>query len=178
MLDRPENAPATTSELGIHLTSRAHLQEFARRRVDHLREKVKTGDINPQQLRKRLVSRYGNIAKDIVGEDGTIDFEQLQTLITTLQATKLQDRLEGWFGAEADNALRTDEQFDHLLEKLVERFGDRANHIIGDDGTINALALRELFVFEDDEPSYDPETLRKEHPAMAITEESSVALRA
>lgn len=192
MLDRPENAPAPASELDIDLTNRAHLQEFARRRVDHLREKVQTGDINPQQLQKRLASRYGKIARDIVGEDGTIDFEQLQTLITTQQVTKLQDRLEGWFGKDANgivgpdgnidsekyNVLHVEENVDRLLEKLVERFGDRANGIVSDEGTINALALRELFAYQDDEQPYEPAALRHKDPEMAVTIEPQIALRA
>ena len=125
--------------LGLHGDGQSGIQDFAQRRVDHLKQKVATGDLDPQKLEARLLSRFGDAASEVVGSDGAIDFAKLQGLITEQQATKLQSRLESWFGNEAKGvvaadgtidrerfmALQATETIDSLHAKLVERYSDR-----------------------------------------------------
>lgn len=177
MIDRLTSLAALGPGLGSFMGSPTDIQDFAKRRVDHLREKVEAGDIDPQKLQDRLLARFGEAAGNVVGSDGRIDFDQLQSLITTQQATKLQERLESWFGDDAQaivspdgkidqakfNALHTAETLDSLQARLAERFSDRADGVISDDGSIDIDALRELFTYDDHERSYEPAGLRQEN---------------
>ncbi len=161
--------------VGGHSKNPGDIQEFAQRRVDHLREKVEAGDIDPKKLQDRLISRFGDVAGNVVGEDGVIDFEKLEGLITSQQAAKLQDRLESWFGDDARGivapdgvidkdrfqALHTEENIGRLQTRLHERFGDQADGVISDNGSINIDALRHLLASEGSERSYEPEALRQ-----------------
>lgn len=176
MIDRLASLAALGPGLGVHANNPTDIQEFAQRRVDHLREKVEAGDIDPRKLQDRLLSRFGDAAGNVIGSDGTIDFDKLQGLITTQQATKLQDRLEGWFGKDASGivspdgtidrekfeALHAAENLDRLQARLTERFSDRADGVISDDGSIDIDALRELFTSHENERSYEPAALRQE----------------
>jgi len=163
--------------VGVHSKNPVDIQEFAQRRVDHLREKVESGDIDPQKLQDRLSTRFGEVADSVVGEDGVIDFEKLQGLITTQQASKLQDRLENWFGDDAKGVvgpdgtidrdrlqvLHTEKNIDRLQTRLTEHFGDQAEGVISDDGSINVEALRHLIASDHHEGPYEPAALRQEN---------------
>lgn len=170
MIDHLSSLAALGPGLGNQTDQPIDIQEFARRRVDHLREKVEAGDLAPDMLKHRLTSRYGNMANDVVGRDGNIDFDRLQRLIITQQAAKLQDRLEDWFGDEAKGIVGPEGTIDqqkfealHNAEKINQpkagldrNFGDHGDNLIGGDGSININALRELFAFQEIERPYEP----------------------
>jgi hypothetical protein len=155
---------------GIPSENPADIQDFAQRRVDHLRRKIDAGHLDAKGLQDRLVSRLGDAAGNVVGGDGVIDFEQLRNLIATQQATRLQDRLEGLLGDDAQGivgpngeidrvkvgALKASRNFERLQERLFERFGERAQRIVSDDGSVDIGALRELFATSEDERPYEP----------------------
>lgn len=170
MIDHLSSLAALGPGLGHQTDQPIDIQEFARRRVDHLREKVNAGDLAPDMLKQRLNARYGSMANDIVGKDGSIDFDRLQRLIITQQVAKLQDRLEDWFGEEAKGivgpegaidqqkfeALHNAEKIDRPETGFDRSVGDHGDSVIGSDGSININALRELFAFQEFERPYEP----------------------
>ncbi len=177
MIDRLASLAALGPGLGLQGNSPTDIQDFAQRRVDHLREKVEAGDIDPQKLQDRLYARFGDKAGNVISDDGVVDFDKLQGLIATHQATKLQGRLESWFGDEAKGTVAPDgtidkekfealhalENIDRLQARLTERFSDRADGVVSDDGSIDIDALRELFASHESERSYEPAALRQEN---------------
>ena len=55
----------------------------AQLRVDRLRQRVETGELDATRLQERLSAAFGETADDIVGEDGSLDTETPPELITT-----------------------------------------------------------------------------------------------
>ncbi len=165
--------------LGVRSPGTPDIQQFARRRVEHLREKVLSGDIDADRLQRRLDAQFGEAAKGVTSGDGSVDFDRLQGLIAEQQASKLQDRLQTWFGDDARgivskdgtidadrfNALSSSEQMIKLRERLQDRFGDQAKDIIGEDGTVDAVALRALLVVEDLNGPYESASHRRQFQA-------------
>ncbi|MDH3581487.1 MAG: hypothetical protein OEM91_12795 [Hyphomicrobiales bacterium] len=134
------------------------IPQIAERRVDHIEARVEAGKLDTATLDKRLQARFGEAAKDIVGDDGAIDFERLEKLITETRSEKLQDRISARFGEDADGIVGSDssidkeklrdlfarERIDHILDRLERRFGDEVKGAVGDDGTIDFDALKEI----------------------------------
>jgi len=172
--------------LGNHAEGTIDVRAFARRRVEHLRNRVEAGDLDPDKLRHRLLARFGPSAARVVGEDGIVDFNRLQDLVTQQQAEKLRAKLERLFGDKADDivgsdgvidqvrisALLTADNIHNAEAKLKERFGDHADKMKRDDGSIDLDILRELLILDGIEQSYDPARRPREARPAAQEDES------
>lgn len=134
------------------------IPQIAERRVDHIEKRVESGKLDVEALDKRLQTHFGEGAKGIVGEDGSVDFDRLETLITETRSAKLQERISARFGDDADGIVGPDGSIDKarlrelfseqrletIIDRLKEKFGDRIDKVIGDDGKIDFAALKEL----------------------------------
>lgn len=153
---------------GGHQIANANLHDQTQLRVDHLKDKIEAGNVDPGRLQARLDRRYGEAAAGIVGDDGAVDFERLVDVITEARASHLQDRLDRRFGDAADGIVGSDGTIDieklrslvadklvekveagdinlHRLERrLTFRFGEDAKSVFNEDGTVDTEALRAL----------------------------------
>ena len=142
-------------------------------RVDHLKEKIDAGIVDPQRLQSRLERRYGDAAAGIVGQDGSVDFSKLVDVITQARSSRLQDGLTKQFGPDAAGIVGTDGTIDIqklrslVADKLVEKvnsgdinlrrlqrrltfqYGDAAKGVFNQDGSVNTDALRALITGSD-----------------------------
>jgi inactivated superfamily I helicase len=170
MIDRLASLTALGPGLGGHTDSPTDIQEFAERRVNHLKEKVAAGDLDPAKLQERLIARFGDEAGNVVDESGNIDFEKLQSLIASQQTSKLQQRLESWLGEDARGIVSEDgridsarfasldavQDADRLQARLTDRFGPEADGVISSDGMVDVGALRSLFIAREQDQPYEP----------------------
>lgn len=134
------------------------IPHIAERRVDHIEARIEAGKLDTATLDKRLQAHFGEAAKGIVGEDGSVDFDRLEKLITETRSAKLQDRISTRFGEDGDGIVGSDgsidkerlrdlfarERTDHILDRLENKFGDEVRSVVGDDGTIDFDALKAI----------------------------------
>lgn len=134
------------------------IPQIAERRVDHLEKRLEAGKLDTDVLDKRLQAHFGETAKGIVGEDGSVDFDRLEKLIIETRSEKLQDRITHRFGEKADGIVGSDGSIDkerlrelfaenrieRIFDRLEKRYGDAVNGVIGEDGSIDFDALKEL----------------------------------
>ncbi len=133
-----------------------NIRGFSQEQLNYPKERVEAGEIDTAKLQKRLEIRFGEAAEGIVGEDGTVDFEKLESLIREQRVSQLQDLLEARFGEDAEGIVGADGTVDsEKLESLIReqrvsqfqnfleaRFGEDAEGIVGADGTVDFEALR------------------------------------
>ena len=161
MFDHSASLAALGPGLAASADDAINLRAFAQRRVDHLRKKLEAGEIDAIGLQRRLISRFGNDASEIVSEDGAVDFTGLQDLIAARQAVKLQGRLEGFFGQRANGIVGDDGEIDrerlrslqddHAGGTLTTLLGDRLADAIKADGSICIHRLREFLMVQENE---------------------------
>ncbi len=134
------------------------IPQLAERRADHIEKRIDSGKLDPEALDKRLQAHFGDAAKGIVGEDGSVDFDRLEKLIIETRSEKLQDRLSARFGEKAEGIvspegvvdkerlreLFSEQRIEHIFDRLKEKFGDRVDGVIGEDGKIDFAALKKL----------------------------------
>lgn len=134
------------------------IPQNAERRVDHIEKRIDAGKLDVETLDKRLQAHFGEAAKGIVGDDGSVDFDRLEKLIIETRSAKLQDRISARFGEDADGIVGPDgsidkarlrelfaeQRLDSIIDRLKEKFGDRIDKVIGEDGKIDFAALKEL----------------------------------
>ncbi|MEE9250905.1 MAG: hypothetical protein V3U93_07230, partial [Alphaproteobacteria bacterium] len=97
-----------------------NIQESAQEQLNHSKERVEAGEIDTVTLQERLEIRFGEAAEGIVGEDGTIDFEKLESVIREQRLSQFQDFLEARFGEDAEGIVGADGTVDtEKLQSLI-----------------------------------------------------------
>lgn len=132
-------------------------RQSAQLRLDRLRVQVEAGDVDTARLQQRLSAVFGEDADGIVGEDGSVDFDRLQSFIDQGSARlllELTSRLNDSTGVLVDedgevdgNAVRenfVDRSRAIARERLREEFGEDTEQFINGDGSIDFEALREF----------------------------------
>jgi hypothetical protein len=126
--------------------------------VDRLERRLEAGKLDTGALEERLEARFGEAADGIVGEDGSVDFERLETLIVETRSSELQDRLTERFGEAAEGVVSADGTVDkdrleelvaarrvsRILDRLERRYGKAFGGVVEADGTIDFDALKAL----------------------------------
>jgi len=132
-------------------------RQAAQLRLERLRTQVVAGEVDTTRLRQRLTSALGEDGEGIVGEDGSVDFERLQSFIADQGSARLLLELTARLGDRVDvaeenggvdgSAVResiVDRSRAIARERLREEFGDDAQNFINGDGSIDFEALREF----------------------------------
>ncbi|MEL0111066.1 MAG: hypothetical protein VW835_04965 [Rickettsiales bacterium] len=132
-------------------------RQAAQLRLERLRTQVVAGEVDTTRLQQRLTSALGEDAEGIVGEDGSVDFERLQSFIADQGSARLLLELTARLGDRVDvaeenggvdgSAVResiVDRSRAIARERLREEFGDDAQNFNNGDGSIDFEALREV----------------------------------
>jgi hypothetical protein len=69
--------------------------------IQKLEDNISSGKVDTEELASKLADRFGDKADGIVGEDGSVDFDKLKSLLTRDRNDKLKEGLTKQFGEEA-----------------------------------------------------------------------------
>ena len=165
-------------DLGAAAGSKPDVAETPQKPLERFMERVESDEFDGARFQHRLEARFGDAAEGIVGEDGSVDFEQLKVLISGQNGARLQERLIERFGEDAAGIVGEDgtidreklaalfegSQVSQLQRRLESVFGDAAAGIIAADGTIDFEALHALIVEKRGEPPREhDESQRPDH---------------
>ena len=126
--------------------------------VQRIKQDIESGNLSATDLQSKLTADFGDAASGIVGADGTVDYEKLQTLFETATPTQGPGKMPSAEemvqqikqDIESGNLSATD-----LQNQLTTDFGDAASGIVGADGTIDYTKLQELL--EANRPAMPPQ---------------------
>lgn len=178
----PEISPFALSAPGrsARPVSLPDIPQIAERRVDHIEKQLDAGKLDTETLDKRLQALFGDAAKGIVAQDGSVDFDRLEKLIVETRSEKLQDRITARFGEEGDGIVGSDGSIDKerlrelfaadrtgkIVDRLANHFGAAARELIGEDGKIDFQALKRLIASSDDVPVDDDASGKTDPPSV------------
>lgn len=111
-------------------------------RLNHLVEKIESGDIDTEKLQEKLTHRFGEDADGIVAEDGSVDIESMKELFAShAPQGGPPPQGEGHGGMMPPPPPPPPEGGD-LQSKLIEMFGEETTAgFFNEDGDLDFDAL-------------------------------------
>jgi len=102
-------------------------------RLQSLESAVESGDVDIETVRQQLEDRFGEeAANEVIQEDGSLDIDKLRELIESQSPPPPPPPpMEGQ--GQASNTVDTAA----IEQYLQEQFGEAADGVVGEDGTIN-----------------------------------------
>ncbi len=127
------------------------IQSGSMRALQKLQQKTESGALDPAQLQERLLTRFGEAARGIVGENGAIDTDALKSLLHEARGERAQGDgplhsplgkgfVEHLQAMLESGAISTDE----IQDRLSDRFGEIAKGVITEDGSIDISKIEGL----------------------------------
>ena len=121
-------------------TTTTDFQSIMEERMKEIEEAVESGEIDVDDFKAKLEEKFGSAVDEAFSEDGTVDFDKLNEII--------QEQLSSTSEANPSSMppppppMKMDST--DLQSKLTEEFGDEAEGIVGEDGSIDFEKLKEL----------------------------------
>lgn len=104
--------------------------------IDRVKSDIESGKIKVADLKEKLQKSFGDSVKSVFNEDGSIDFDSLESFLSQKITGSSSSLLSG---SNSSSSTQTSSTLDKIsLKKFLEKeYGEDAKGIIKDDGTID-----------------------------------------
>lgn len=119
-------------------------QEIMEQKKKEIQDAVESGEISVEDFKAKMVEDFGDAVEEAFAEDGTVDFEKLDEIIEEQRGSANGVPPSGPPPGGPPPERSTPIDAESLQSKLIEDFGEEAEGIVSDDGTIDYEKLKEL----------------------------------
>ncbi len=134
----------------------ADFQAMLEQRLAKMEEAVNSGDMDVAKLQEILQERFGDSVNEAFGEDGSVDFEKLEEILSEVGAAEQgpppgpPPEMSGMPPGPppgpppSGDSSESQTGSTDLESKLIEVFGEAAEGIVQEDGEVDMDQLAEL----------------------------------
>jgi len=122
-------------------------QAIMEQKKQEIQDAVESGEISVDDFKAKMVNDFGTAVEEAFNEDGTVDFDKLDQIIEEQRGSMSGTPSVPPPGPPPSDGMQQQSykiDSESLQSKLIDDFGEEAEGIVSEDGTIDYEKLKEL----------------------------------